>query len=61
MTDQIDALRIFTRVARAGNFSRVAQELNLSRPTEPPLRRRSADLVGWLPSRPAPPWLLTLV
>jgi DNA-binding transcriptional LysR family regulator len=41
MTDQIDALRIFTRVARAGNFSRVAQELNLSQPT---VSRTIADL-----------------
>jgi DNA-binding transcriptional LysR family regulator len=41
MTDQIDALRIFTRVARAGNFSRVAQELSLSQPT---VSRTIADL-----------------
>jgi DNA-binding transcriptional LysR family regulator len=33
MTDQIEALRIFVRVARAGNFSRVARELKLSQPT----------------------------
>jgi DNA-binding transcriptional LysR family regulator len=41
MTDQIDALRIFTRVARVGSFSRVAQELGLSQPT---VSRTIADL-----------------
>lgn len=41
MADQIDALRIFTRVARAGSFSRVAQELALSQPT---VSRTIADL-----------------
>jgi DNA-binding transcriptional LysR family regulator len=41
MIDQISTLRTFIRVARTGNFSRVAQELNLSQPT---VSRTIADL-----------------
>src|SRR6185436_18952710 len=41
MIDQIGALRVFVRVARAGGFSRVAQELGLSQPT---VSRTIADL-----------------
>ncbi|MDM9628501.1 LysR family transcriptional regulator [Rhizobium sp. S152] len=33
MNDQLHALRLFVRVARAGSFSRAAKELNLSQPT----------------------------
>lgn len=33
MSDHLDALRLFVRVAATGNFSRAARELNLSQPT----------------------------
>ncbi|MDX8470271.1 LysR family transcriptional regulator [Mesorhizobium sp. VK23B] len=33
MSDKLSALRLFTRVARTGSFSRAARELDLSQPT----------------------------
>src|ERR671936_103398 len=33
MSDRLTALRLFVRVARAGNFSRAARELGLSQPS----------------------------
>ena len=33
MSDRLSALRLFVRVARAGNFSRAAREVGLSQPT----------------------------